>query len=80
MKLDILLFGVLKEMVGHTTLNVELEPGTTVQDLKIYLHDKYPESKKLKSLMIAVNESYANDEDRILESDTIAIIPPVSGG
>jgi molybdopterin converting factor small subunit len=30
--------------------------------------------------MIAVNNEYALDDDRINENDEIAIIPPVSGG
>jgi len=78
--MEILLFGVVKEMVGQARLQIELAPNATVADLKSHLHEKYPESQKLKSLLIAVNESYANDADQIGDSDVIAIIPPVSGG
>lgn len=80
MDLEILLFGVVKEMVGQSKLKVTLQPAATVQDLKTHLHNKYPESKKLKSLLIAINECYAGDDEKIGQGDTIAIIPPVSGG
>ncbi|MEM5590905.1 MoaD/ThiS family protein [Niallia circulans] len=30
--------------------------------------------------MVAVNEEFAMDEDIVEENDTIAFIPPVSGG
>jgi molybdopterin synthase sulfur carrier subunit len=40
----------------------------------------YPNLKGLKSLLIAVNNEYAEDSVELLESDEIALIPPVSGG
>jgi len=40
----------------------------------------YPELGKLSSLAIAVNNSYAQDEEEINSYDEIALIPPVSGG
>jgi molybdopterin converting factor small subunit len=35
---------------------------------------------KLKTMAIAVNQSYASDEMLITEDAEIVIIPPVSGG
>ena len=54
--------------------------GTTVGELRQELSERFPELLDLKSLFIAVNNDYA-DDDRVLKStDEIALIPPVSGG
>ncbi|EEL48904.1 Molybdopterin converting factor (Subunit 1) [Bacillus cereus Rock3-44] len=31
-------------------------------------------------LMVAINEEYANADDKIQSGDVVALIPPVSGG
>ena len=81
MKIDILLFGVVKEIAGDSKVNLEIvQPQISVSDLKAHLHKKWPETQKLKSLLIAINENYAQDSDFIKVGDEIAIIPPVSGG
>jgi len=80
MDIKLLLFGVVREMVGDSSLCVKLAAESTVQDLKNYLHQNYPDTKKLKSLLIAVNEEYADDTTLLSAADAIAIIPPVSGG
>jgi molybdopterin converting factor small subunit len=48
--------------------------------LKDYLFENYPEMVKLKTMAIAVNQSYASDEMLLTEDAEIVIIPPVSGG
>lgn len=81
MKIEVLLFGVVKEIAGRSKLTLDFDSNiTSVSNLKKLLIDKFPETKKLKSLLVAINESYANDEDTIKSGDEIAIIPPVSGG
>ncbi|HEY9488383.1 MAG TPA: MoaD/ThiS family protein [Chryseosolibacter sp.] len=44
------------------------------------LRHRYPALVEIRSLMIAVNSCYAEDDQSIGESDEIALIPPVSGG
>ncbi|QLE00778.1 MoaD/ThiS family protein [Galbibacter sp. BG1] len=79
--MNILMFGVTKEIVGTDSLYVAAtEKVKNVADLKTYLKGKYPELDKLSSLAIAVNSKYAKDDDRITIDDEIALIPPVSGG
>jgi molybdopterin synthase sulfur carrier subunit len=80
MTLDIMAFGITKDIVGSTLFQFELESGTTVKELKTALEKKYPEIKALKSLLIAVNEEYGNENQIITATDEIALIPPVSGG
>jgi len=76
--IKILLFAHLQEAVGTGELELELEQST-VKELKIILQEKYglPE---LDQIMTAVNEEYAWDDSVIKSGDTIAFIPPISGG
>ncbi len=84
--MKILLFGVTKDIVGSSTLSVPTSNITgkktprTVQDLKKFLRETYPELNALSSLAVAVNNSYAQDDQLINSYDEIALIPPVSGG
>jgi molybdopterin synthase sulfur carrier subunit len=79
MKLKIKAFGVTKDYLGGKEAVVEIK-GRTVGDLRTELNERYPQLLGLRSLYIAVNRDYA-DENKVLEiTDEIALIPPVSGG
>ena len=80
MEINILAFGVAKDIFGGSAVNVQLSNDATVFNLKYLLEDKYPRLKQLASYMVAVNDEYALDGDTVHERDEIAIIPPVSGG
>lgn len=72
-------FGVAKEILGGKETIIEMD-GQTVASLRQDLMSKYPELAGLRSLLIAVNNVYANELQSLSETDEIAIIPPVSGG
>tara|TARA_X000001036_G_scaffold394573_1_gene394992 strand:- start:253 stop:489 length:237 start_codon:yes stop_codon:yes gene_type:complete len=76
----ILLFGIVKDIVGVDKLDIKLDIPKNVGDLKKYLVKKYPELGNLSSLAIALNNEYATEEMKLTIQDEIAIIPPVSGG
>lgn len=81
--MNILLFGVTKDIIGCSSLSIPVARVSslkTVEALKKYLENTYPELKKLSSLAIAVNNNYAKDTTKIDTYDEIALIPPVSGG
>lgn len=80
MKINILAFGIVKEIVGSSRKTLELEDGTTLAQLKNILETAYPEMKQLKSYMVAVNDDYADNDLIVSVNDEVAIIPPVSGG
>ncbi|MED3844460.1 MoaD/ThiS family protein [Geobacillus stearothermophilus] len=50
----------------------------TVKQLKDEVEERYGVS--LGRVMTAVNEEYARDESPLHAGDTVAFIPPVSGG
>jgi len=72
-------FGVAREILGGKEIAVDME-GQTVAFLRNELLVKYPALSGLRSLLVAVNNVYAEDHQRLSESDEIALIPPVSGG
>ena len=76
------MFGIAKDIVGKGSFYIENKDDlpASVSELKEKLRGKYPEFRKLSSLAVAVNSSYAEDGTRLNETDEIAIIPPVSGG
>ena len=77
--MEVLTFGVTREIIGHTKLTLK-ESFSTVGALRTHLVSSYPELDKLNSLTIAVNEVYAEDSDVLNGNDVVALIPPVSGG
>ncbi|KUY26380.1 MoaD/ThiS family protein [Elizabethkingia ursingii] len=80
MKLKILAFGITKDILGGAEKEIELTDGITVKDLKTKLESEFAELKRLKSYFIAVDDEYAEDDQIIISTNEVAIIPPVSGG
>ena len=80
MQVKIALFGITKEIIGAAKLNYELGEKADVTYLLKKLKTEFPALQDLKSLLIAVNDEYAEPEQLISEHDEIALIPPVCGG
>lgn len=78
-KVKIKAFGITKEILGGREVVVEFS-GQTVADLRAHLLKKYAQLTGLRSLMIAVNNAYAEESYVLAGSDEVALIPPVSGG
>ena len=78
--MQILAFGIVKEIFGAASLEVDAGETVSVASLKTKLEDQYPLLKQLFSFMIAVNGVYAAPDAIISSGDEVAIIPPVSGG
>lgn len=76
--ITILLFAHLQEEAKSAELILEID-NITVQDLKVKLKEEYGLSQ-LEQVMVAINEDFALSEDMIHAGDTVALIPPVSGG
>lgn len=80
MNLKIALFGIAREIVGQSSLEVTAPEGQSVQALLAGLREQYPALGRLSSLAVAVNNEYAEEGVTLTERDEIALIPPVSGG
>jgi molybdopterin converting factor small subunit len=80
MKINLIAYGIAKDILQSKQLEYELKPGDTISALKQNLFQRYPEFSKLKSLAFAVGEDYQADTYGLQEDDEVVIIPPVSGG
>ncbi|WP_226035892.1 molybdopterin converting factor subunit 1 [Aquibacillus saliphilus] len=74
----VLLFAHLQEEAGQNRLEINSEE-ITVSEFKRMLQDKY-KLTQLDQVMVAINEEFALNDDTIKNGDTVALIPPVSGG
>ena len=80
MEIKVLAFGIAKDILKSSILNIDLKSAATIADLKSRLIEQYPDFQKLASLSIAVNCDYVDDYQILKPNDEIVIIPPVSGG
>jgi molybdopterin synthase sulfur carrier subunit len=74
----VLFFAHLRDAVGEEYLQLNAA-GKTVGTLKADLAAIY-NLPKMDTVMTAINEEFASDDEVIMEGDEIAFIPPVSGG
>lgn len=77
MKVKILAFGQIQEVIGHSEMEWITE-GKTLSDLKMELLNQFPILNQL-TFRTAVNESITN-EQVLSMNDTIALLPPFAGG
>ena len=80
MKLKLALFGITKEIVGSSEVELTAPDSQSVAGLMEQLRTQYPQLRELTSCAVAVNSEYAPDDYQLHERDEIALIPPVSGG
>ncbi len=81
MAVTILCFAGLRERVGFAELEYDAADGTPVAQILDDLAATYPPIAAARaSCLIALNEEYVQDGDTVKAGDTLALIPPVSGG
>jgi molybdopterin converting factor subunit 1 len=81
MRVRVLFFGVLKEVAGKSTEEVELPEGSSVREVLERYEAQIPQLKALlPSVACAVNQQYSGPETKLSADDELALLPPVSGG
>jgi len=81
MQIRVLLFGVLRELVGRSTDVVELPEGARVGDVFVHYAERVPRIAGLSSsLAFSVNQEYAGADRKLTGGDEVGLLPPVSGG
>jgi molybdopterin converting factor subunit 1 len=77
----VLLFAHLKDQTGQAELELALEGSTSADELWRLLIAAHPELEPFRSsVRLARNGEYADKNTSFLNSDEVALIPPVSGG
>ena len=81
MKIGVLFFGVLKDLVGRSGETIDLPEGAKVQEVLSHYGSEAPQFEAMvPSLAIAVNREYSGPERTLREGDEVGLLPPVSGG
>jgi molybdopterin converting factor subunit 1 len=81
MRITILVFARLRDLVGAPRLVRDVAAGSTVEDVWRALAGEFPAAAPYRSaLSAAVKERYAKFSTTVTEGDEVAFLPPVSGG
>ncbi len=81
MKCEIQLFAAAREAAGDAVVSLHLSDTADVAELRRELTTAVPALAPLAaSLLVAVNNQYADDNVPLKDCDQIACFPPVSGG
>jgi molybdopterin converting factor subunit 1 len=81
MKISVLFFGVLKDLVGRPAEKIDLPEGSRVQDLVLYYAQTSSQLEAMiPSLAVAVNQEYSGVNQTLCDGDEVGLLPPVSGG
>ncbi|MEM1042086.1 MAG: MoaD/ThiS family protein [Bacteroidota bacterium] len=80
-ELRVLLFSVLREIVGTGELRLQLRAPVRGEDVLGRLVAEYPATETYRSVVrLAVNRVYAPLLTELCDGDEVALITPVSGG
>lgn len=81
MKVTIKLFARMREVVGSSTLERDLDGNATVADVKHSLQAEFPNLAQVAPrTIVSVNKEFADDTTPVADGDEVAFFPPVSGG
>ncbi|HMD17417.1 MAG TPA: molybdenum cofactor biosynthesis protein MoaE [Terriglobales bacterium] len=81
MKIGVLFFGALKDLVGRASETVDLPEGARVRDVLCHYARAAPRFEAMaSSLAISVNQEYSGLDRVLREGDEVGLLPPVSGG
>jgi MoaE-MoaD fusion protein len=81
MRVQVVYFGMLREIAARDQDIVELPDGATTAELYAELLQRTPKLNDFRgSLALAVNYDYVDSATTLHENDEVALIPPVSGG
>ena len=81
MKIGVLFFGVLKEVIGRSGETVDLPEGARVREVLFYYSREAPRFEvMIPSLAISVNQEYSGADRALRDGDEVGLLPPVSGG
>lgn len=72
-------FAQLRAATGAGAVTVGIEAGSDVRALAARLEARY-EGLSLRGAMCAVDEAYADPGTELRGGETVAFLPPVSGG
>ncbi len=80
MMINILLFANLAQQAKSERVSIEVKSPLTVEEVRNLLQNEVGKLSGIENTLVAVNEEYVDLTDQVNVGDTVAFIPPVSGG
>jgi MoaE-MoaD fusion protein len=81
MRVKVLFFGMLKDIVGRMEEQVDLAPGARLSTVFDHYAGQFPRLRDMAgSIVMARNQEFSGLSTAVAEGDEVAFLPPVSGG
>jgi molybdopterin synthase catalytic subunit len=81
MRVRVLFFGMLRELVGRPSEDADFPQGADLRAVFESYAARYPRLRELAaSIVVAHNQEFAQLSTSLAEGDEVAFLPPVSGG
>ncbi|MBD7965634.1 molybdopterin converting factor subunit 1 [Fictibacillus norfolkensis] len=78
--INILLFADLAQQAETERISIEVHFPLNVEEVRTLLQNEVGKLSGIENALLAVNEEYVELTDQVNDGDTVAFIPPVSGG
>jgi molybdopterin synthase catalytic subunit len=80
-RVKVLFFGMLKDIVGRAEDHIELADGSRLDAVFTRYASQFPRLTDMQgSIVLACNQQFCDRSATVREGDEIAFLPPVSGG
>src|ERR1019366_7835241 len=81
MRVRILFFGVLKDLMGRSSEDADFSEGADLRVVFDTVAARCPPLREMaRSIVVARNREFADLSTKIEDGDEVAFLPPVSGG
>ena len=81
MRARVLFFGMLRELMGRSSEDLELPEGSNLGSVFEHYASRQPRLREMASSIVAArNQEFAALETPVADGDEVAFLPPVSGG
>lgn len=81
MRVKVLFFGMLKDIVGSAEEQLNVSEGAQLRSIFDHYATRFPTLGKMaSSIVLARNHEFSDISTPVVEGDEVAFLPPVSGG
>ena len=81
MRVRVLFFGMLRDLIGHSEQDLQLPEDARLETVFEHYASQFPRLREMSdSIVLARNEEFAARDGALADGDEVALMPPVSGG
>ncbi len=81
MRIRVLFFGVLRDIVGSREDSIDVPEGGRVETVFEHYASRFPRLREVSSsIVLALNQQFSEPKAPLSDGDEVAFLPPVSGG